>query len=314
MKHWFRRYSIYAILRMSLFFLRLLPFKFACFLGRIFGKGLYFAIERDRRRIFENLDYAFRGKFDYSEKRRIARTLFGNLGQNLAELVFLPYIKKNIDKIVELEGKENIDAAFAKGKGVIALSAHFGNWELLAAYFAIKGYPISVVARQLRFWKFNNLLNDMRRSVGIDVLDRDQSLKKILSVLRKNQSVAILADQDVPSIEGVFVDFFGHPAYTPLGPAAIAQGTGAALLPIYIYRNGNRHRIVVEKEIELARTGKKEDDLAENTQRWMKITESYIRRYPEQWVWMHRRWKTQAVNSPECSKNSGYSSGSRSTT
>ena len=127
----------------------------------------------------------------------------------------------------------------------------------------------------------------------VNVIYRDESPRKILKVLKENRIVGIVADQDVESVEGVFVDFFGHPAYTPAGPAALARASGASLIPVLIMRENGKHSLVVEKPIELADTGDKEKDLVENTRRWSSVIESYIRKYPEQWVWLHRRWKTK---------------------
>jgi KDO2-lipid IV(A) lauroyltransferase len=125
------------------------------------------------------------------------------------------------------------------------------------------------------------------------VIYRDESPRKMLKTLKKNWIVGIVADQDVDSVDGVFVNFFGHQAYTPSGPVALARASGAVLLPVFIIREGDGHTIAIDEPIELRDTDDKEADLIYNTQKWSNVVESYIRKYPDQWVWMHRRWKTK---------------------
>ena len=172
------------------------------------------------------------------------------------------------------------------------MSGHFGNWELLAGYFGIKGYPVNVLARRLRYDKYDNFINSLRRGMGVNVIYRDDSPKAILKILKEGQSLAILADQDISSVDGVFIDFFGHPAYTPTAPVALALATAVPIIPMFIVRERSGHRIYVEEPLELEITGNKETDLRMNTQKWSKVEEAYIRKYPSQWVWIHDRWKT----------------------
>jgi KDO2-lipid IV(A) lauroyltransferase len=147
----------------------------------------------------------------------------------------------------------------------------------------------------MRFSKYTDWVNDLRSKKNIKVILRQNSFKELLSILTSNQLLGILPDQDVDSVEGVFVDFFGQKAYTPVGPVSLALASGAALITCYIYRDNNHHQIVIDDPIELTISGDKQRDLVVNTEKWQKRIESYIRLYPEQWVWMHKRWKTQNV-------------------
>ena len=198
-----------------------------------------------------------------------------------------------MDKFVRFRNRERLDAAYKKGKGIIVLTAHFGSWELMAAALRENNCPGVTIGRRIYFKKYDDFLNQLRRSRDVEVIYRDESPRKMLKTLKKNWIVGIVADQDVDSVDGVFVDFFGHSAYTPSGPVALAKTSGAVLLPVFIIREGDWHTIAIEEPVELIDTGNKEADLVSNTQKWSNVVESYVRKYPDQWVWMHRRWKTK---------------------
>jgi KDO2-lipid IV(A) lauroyltransferase len=242
-----------------------------------------------------NLRLAFKEKSE-RELKHLCSLVFENLGKNLVELLSFPKItEKNVDRLISVSGLQKIDILLKKGKGGVVVSGHLGNWEFLPLYFGLKGYPANVVARRMRFSKYTDWVNDLRSKKNIKVILRQNSFKELLSILTSNQLLGILPDQDVDSVEGVFVDFFGQKAYTPVGPVSLALASGAALITCYIYRDNNHHQIVIDDPIELTISGDKQRDLVVNTEKWQKRIESYIRLYPEQWVWMHKRWKTQNV-------------------
>ena len=225
---------------------------------------------------------------------QLARRCFHNMGKNLMEFMQLPRTSpETIHRLVTFEGREHIDQALAQGKGAIILTAHFGNWELLGASILANGYTIRGITRQLRSKRLDAIVSTYREKVGWQGIDRDRSVREVLRCLRQNELIAILADVDTRT-RGVFVDFFGRPAYTPYSPVALALKTGAAILPTFIIRQpDDSHRAVVEAPLPLQQSGDREQDLLVNTQRFTKVIESYIRRYPEQWIWMHERWKTK---------------------
>ena len=247
-----------------------------------------------RKSAIENLKSAFKGEKTEAEIRAVARGVFRNLGENLFEILSVPKLTpRNIDRHVSIKGLGIIDKALSQKRGFIVLSAHLGNWELLAGWFGLKKYPVNVLARRLRYEKFDDWMNGLRRKMGVNVVMRDESAKTILKLLKEGQSIAILADQDISSLDGVFVDFFGRPAYTSTAPVILALATAVPIIPVFIVREGNGHTIYVEEPLELEITGNKENDIKVNTGKWSKVVESYIRKYPSQWVWMHNRWKTQ---------------------
>lgn len=294
MKHKVRRRYLYYLLRTVAFISLLFPIKVNKFLGRRAGECAFFLATAQRKRTLANLRLAFGGEKPESQIRGLARELFRNLGENFFESLCIPKLSaRNIDKHVKIKGLDIVERALSQKRGFIVLSAHLGNWELLAGYFGLKGYPVNVLARRLRYEKYDKFINALRHRMGVNVIMRDESAKTILKLLKEGQSIAILADQDIASLEGVFVDFFGHPAYTPTAPVILSLATGAPIIPMFIVRERGRNRIYVEEPLELDITGNKEIDIKVNTQKWSDTIESYIRRYPSQWVWMHQRWKTK---------------------
>lgn len=294
MRYKYRRYYLYYLGRAAAFLVFLLPIRVASAIAAFFGRCAYFLLPKYRNITIKNLNHALGNKKTPEEIRRIALKVFENLGRNAGELINFPKINRNnIDRFLSIEGLDIVDRSFAKGKGTIILASHFGNWELVGMTFRVKGYPGATIGRKIYFYKYDNWLNRLRKAQDIDVIYRDDSVRKMLKVLKDNKILGIVADQDVDSVEGVFVSFFGMNAYTPVGPVALAKATGASLIPVFMIREGCRHRFVIEKPIELTDTGNKDADIVTNTQKWSDVVEAYIKRYPEQWVWMHRRWKTQ---------------------
>ena len=294
MKHRLRRRYLYYLLRIAGFISLIFPIKINKFLGRRVGACAFFLLRSHRKNAIENLRIAFKGEKTEAEIRAIAKGVFRNLGENLFEILSAPKLTpRNIDRHVRIKGLEIIDKALSQKRGFIVLSAHLGNWELLAGWFGLKKYPVNVLARRLRYGKFDDWMNGLRRKMGVNVVKRDESAKTILRLLREGQPIAILADQDISSLDGVFVDFFGRPAYTPTAPVVLALATAVPIIPMFIVREGDSHTIYVEEPLELEITGNKENDVKVNTEKWSKSVESYIRKYPSQWVWPHNRWKTQ---------------------
>ena len=293
MRFKFRRYFLYYLARVAGAIFYIIPLGLGLYIAKVFGRSIFRLLIRYRRIAIDNLRIAFGREKTRREIERIARQVFENLSVNAVELVNFPKIdSSNIDKFVTIENIDIIDRALEGGKGAIVLTGHLGNWELLALTIRLKGYPGAVIGRKIYFSKYDKYLNYLRHVHDVNIIYRDESPKKVLKVLKNNGIIGMLADQDVDSVDGVFVNFFGIPTYTPIGPAALAKASGASLIPAFIIRKNSRHTLVIENPIELIDTGDKETALVENTQRWSNVVESYIKRYPEQWVWIHRRWKT----------------------
>lgn len=270
-----------------------LPRSVALTLGGWLGVlGFWFA-SQERRLACEHI----RQSLDITDERQvktIAKKCFKNLGKTVVEFMQFSHINpEQIQKCVSFEGIQHVENALAKGKGAIILTGHFGNWELLAASISAAVAPLSPIVRELRSPRLNALVSRYREKAGYTTIDRDTGVRQALRCLKRNELLGIVADVDT-TVNGVFVDFFGRPAYTPYSPVAFALKTGAAILPSFIVRQPDgRHRAIIEPPLSLERCDVKEKELVFNTQKFTKIIESYIRKNPEQWIWMHRRWKTR---------------------
>ncbi|MFH1594368.1 MAG: lysophospholipid acyltransferase family protein [Candidatus Omnitrophota bacterium] len=288
-----RRYYLYYLAAIGVLLINLLPLRFALYLADLAGRIAFFAAKKDRQRAIDNLSRAFPEKKDL-EIEQIAKRVFSNLCKNAIELVCIrKFDKKNLERWYKAEGFEKVLRACEKGKGVLMLTAHVGNWELMPFYYVWKKIICHAIARHIYFDRYDKFIANVRSYIGVNVIYRDESPKKILKTLKRNELIGILADQDVDSVDGVFVDFFGRPAYTPKAPVALAMASGASFIPCFLIREKNCHKLIVDEPIVFENKSSKEETIRFYTQKWSKVLESYIRRYPDQWVWMHNRWKTQ---------------------
>jgi len=220
------------------------------------------------------------------------REHFKNLGRSFIEIIKIYYGRgKGILRETTIKGLENFEQAKAKGKGVIFLTGHCGNWELLAIAFSFHVTSSSLVARRLNNPYLNTLLERARSRFGNRAVYKQGALRAIISTLRSGGNVAILMDQAVLAEEGFVIDFLGRGAWTSKMPALIARKTAAAVLPVFIRRNGKGHEITIHPEVSLSSLSDYEHAVREDTQRFSRFIEDYIRTNPSQWLWLHRRWK-----------------------
>ena len=278
---------------------RSLPLAAARAFGRTLGGCAYRCLGLQRRLTEEHLRLALGEGVSAAERSRIARRVFANLGQTFMEWLHLSAVSAQaLQALIACDGLEHVRHALAQGNGAILLTAHFGNWEMIPLYLGGLGFKGGVLARRLRYPEYESFLIDLRGAQGISTLARG-SLKEVAGLLRANQIVGMLPDQDLDSFEGIFVDFFGRPAHTPVGPAALSLMTGAPILPCFLIREGGRCRLVIEPPVAKPAMHDRTEAIAALTRGWSRVVESYVRRYPDHWVWMHRRWKTQPVKSAE---------------
>lgn len=230
------------------------------------------------------------------ERRRILRGVFTSLGRQLAELCQFPrYSADNIGDVVVYDGLDNFQKAYARGKGVLFLTAHFGGWELSAFAHSLHGHWLHVVMRPMDNPYLDRLLQSYRTMHGNKVVPKDDFVRGLLAAMRAGETVGILMDTNMTPPQGVFVDFFGIPACTASGLARIALRTDAAVVPGFTIWDKalGKYRLRFDPAVELIRTGNLEADVIANTQKFTSIIEEYARRYPDQWLWVHRRWKTR---------------------
>jgi Kdo2-lipid IVA lauroyltransferase/acyltransferase len=260
---------------------------------------VYLLYPRLRRVGMRNLEMAYPEKSEV-ERNRILRAEFTSLGRQLAELFQFPrYTKENVEQVVVYDGFENFEHARTRAKGVLFLTAHFGAWELSAFSHSLHGHWMHIVMRPMDNVYLNRLILRYRTMHGNKTVDKDDFVRGLLSAMKADEVVGILMDTNMTPPQGVFVDFFGIPACTASGLARIALRTDAAVVPGFTIWDEilGKYRLRFDPAVELVRTGNLEADILANTQRFTKIIEDYVRQYPEQWLWVHRRWKTRPEGS-----------------
>lgn len=286
-------YVLSLIARFFNLLLSALPIGMALGFGRFFG-GIAYIVNYKRAKVaYANMRAAFGGEKEPSEIRAIVKDLYRNFGQTLVEIVRMPSISKQyMDKYVEVQNFNNFTDALKKGRGVIYLTGHFGNWELCSIASALRGFPMFVLAREQKMTRLNNLLNMARESKGCKVIKKGMAAREIYEHLEGNGVVGILSDQDAGK-KGVFIDFFGRPTSSPRGAFALARKTGAMIVPAFAVRTGGPHHIIfIEPPLEVSNSGDGDANEHEAMQRFTVVLESYIRKHPEQWLWLHKRWKS----------------------
>jgi len=249
----------------------------------------------------QNLRLAF-PEWSPARRRSAIRSMQRQLGWMAAEFARFPrYTKKNIEETVSMEGLENFLAAQARGKGVLFLTGHMAAWELAPVAHALRGYPLHFLARSIDNARVDRLVNRYRCLCGNAPIEKNRSARSVLTVLRSGGTVGILADHNTLPSEGVFVDFFGTPACTTAGLARFALHTGAAVVPGFLHWDdaARKYRLCFGPAVEISRTGDEAADIRENTQRFTRTIEQHIRKYPDQWLWLHRRWKTRPAGGAE---------------
>ncbi len=235
------------------------------------------------------------------QRARILRGEFVSLGRQLAEVCHFPkYTRENVSKVVVYDGFENYDRSHVRGKGVIFLTAHMGGWELSAFAHSLNGHTMEIVVRPLDNIYLDRLVRHYRTMHGNGVVNKDESTRALFSTLRSGGTVGILMDTNILPPQGVFVDFFSLPASTASGLARIALRTEADVVPTFTLwdRTLRKYRLRFDPAVKLIRTGDRDADVVANTALFTKIIEDYVRQYPDQWLWVHRRWKTRPPGQP----------------
>ena len=296
-----REWIEYAAAWIGVKSLGLLPRPAARFAGASFAAAAYALRTPLRRAAMFNLTLAFPDWSD-AKRKRVIRRMIQQIGWMAAEFSQFPkYTRENIQKIVVLDGFENFDAARRRGKGVLFLTGHMSAWELAPFAHALYGHPLHFLVRPIANRRVDALINRYRCLSGNQPIQKNKSARSILRILADGGTVGILSDHNTVLEESVFVDFFGIPASTTSGLARIALRTDAAVVPGFLSWDSARrkYRLRFEPAIELARTGDEENDVRENTARFTKTIEDYVRAYPDQWLWVHKRWKTRPPGEKE---------------
>lgn len=272
-----------------------LPRRVARVLVRAVTATVYLALGRLRRVGMRNLELAL-PELAVEDRARILRRLFRNLGWQLVEFCRMPrYTPQNTRSWIRTEGIQHFLDAQSRGKGVLVLTGHLGAWELSSFYHSLMGHPMGMVIRRLDNRVLDDYVNRIRCLHGNTVLHKDDFARGLLHAMRRGGTVGILMDTNMTPPQGEFVKFFGVTACTASGLARVALRTGAAVLPGFCLWEETERQYVLHfgPELSFARSGDEEADILAATQQCNDVLEAWIRRYPEQWLWIHRRWKTR---------------------
>jgi KDO2-lipid IV(A) lauroyltransferase len=294
------RHSLeYIAVRTLVAVVRLMPSALVDACGTVLG-FLFYAVDGAHRQIAQqNVAAAFPAR-SLAERRQIVRGAFGHFGRLLFELLKFSTLSPDaMLKRVEFEGEERVRAAYAHGRGVLFVTGHFGFWELQAMVHALRLQPMAVMARALDNPALNRLLEHIRTRTGNSVIYRQGTMRRVLRQLHAGEGVGILIDQHILSRDAIYVDFFNRPAATTSAVAALALRTGAPVVPLFaLPLGGGRYRMVYEHPIEPPPPDIA-DPIHEFTQRCTDVLEMYVRRHPELWMWMHRRWRDTGAPGPD---------------
>lgn len=263
-------------------------------IGNCLGDAAFFLDRKHRKIALDNLAYAMGNGLDPQKRWDTARAIFRNLGQILFEVGWsLSASQAELNHGIRIDGLENYLDAFKKGRGVLTITAHLGNWELLPVVADRARIPVNIVYRPLDFMPLELFFMHLRTRFGGKLIPAGHAMLKIVRALRKKEVMTILLDQSADWYDGVWVDFFGRPTCTNVGVAMIALKTRSPVVPVFLYREENGFRAVFDKEIPLVVSGDQTSDIESNTLNYSKAIEKGIRRHTEQWFWVHRRWKNK---------------------
>ena len=268
------------------------PRKLLLAVGWVLGNLYYLLIPKMRRRAVEQMMPALR--IDERTAKKLVRASFINMARNVLDILAMPMLnEQNLSDYIEIDHLERMEEALAEGRGVVVLTGHIGCWEWLSAAFTLNGMPVSAIAKPQPNIQYTRVLDDLRATIHVEIFSRGTSeLLAAARALKSGRILGFLADQD-GGPGGAFIDFFGRPAATPLGPAVFSRKFKSPVLPAFILRQpGGKHKVVIGEIMRCPKTGDTDRDLYEFTVQMTDIVERIIRENPTQWIWFQRRWNT----------------------
>lgn len=286
---------VYLLIRAMIFISALVPRKMWLLVCGALGSLSYYFASKSRKLTIKHLTMAYEKEKSPAEIKHLAKQVFFMMGKNGGDILRAVNIKdfEAFDKFRISNNHHYAEEAYRKGKGIIFLTAHLGAFEFTATEMSYRGYQPHIIGAPMKDERLNNLLWEQRIKFGATIVERGKDTFRLIKALKRGGTTGILIDQDT-RVKSVFVNFFGIPCATPVGAAVLALKTGAAVVPIFSHLNEHgKQEINFYPEVEITRTGNEEQDILENTQRLSNVIEAEIRKYPEQWLWLHERWKTK---------------------
>ena len=301
----FYRYPLYLLVRLGAGILKVFPRGLAYMFATPVGWIAYYVVVRQRKKAIQNLRTAFGTEKTEKEIKDIGKKLFCNLLKTAIDIFHFSGV--SLKKMKKLVDNGNIPAIckdlLSEGKGLIIMTAHIGNWELLAGMLGLEDMQGAMVARRVYYEPYNNWIVNIRKANKIETIYRHEAIRGIHESLKKNRIIGLASDQDIDSLRGVFVDFFGKSAYTSIAPVKIALSTKAPIMTLFlVHTERGKYKMILGDIIRPKIKTTKDEAVLEYTKAWSESLENVIRKYPDQWVWMHNRWKTE-VNGKNEGKN-----------
>ncbi len=285
--------------------LGLIPYTMHEALGRIFGRAWYKLDKKHRNLTINNIRYAYGDSVTGEEAENLAAKVFENFSRMVFEHAWFSRLDpQEYHRYFRVKGLHHLYRAHAKGRGVICISAHMGNWELGLAMYQLFKVPFCVVYKPIKNQGINAYLLEKRTIEGFEMVGKEGASKNVRKMLEKGYAAGLLIDQNTRRNYGVFIDFFGKKACANKNVAKLALRTSAPVVPLFIYREKGWFVFEILPEVELTKSGDPESDIFENTRKFADIVEDFVRKYPEQWFWVHNRWRTRPMEE-KLKKNSG---------
>ena len=291
---------IYGFLRFIITIFNILPRNISLFFGSILGYLSYLLYGKEKAKSNRHLQIAFGDKLSEAERKTIIRKMFLNIVWNFIDIVRIPkYYKSELRSLIEVEGIENFNKVYKRGKGVIGVTGHIGNFELLAAFAAGEGYKSAVIGRELYDKRLNKLLVTNRESAGVINIDTKDSPRKLIKLMKDGYALGVLIDTDSTRVRGEMIPAFGKLSNTPVGQSIIGLKTGAGFVPMVCLRNGKRYKLIFKPEVTINRTDDFDADVYNITKKCTEVLEEIVTEHKDQWIWMHNRWRTKPEDKKE---------------
>ncbi len=290
----FRRDLMYSLVKLVMGIFNAIPRDTAVFIGASLGLAASLVQKKDMHKAQRHLLLTMSDEVTPKQAASIARTMFINFGKNFADVVRMGRtFESQIRPLIKVDGIEHFDKVYNRGKGVIGVTGHIGNFELLAAYFANAGYKSAAIGRELYDKRLNELLVSNRESIGLTNIYTDDSPRKILKILHDGFVLGVLMDTDSFRVRSELIPFFGRLSNTPVGQSVLGLKTGAGFVPVACLRDGKGYKIVIKPEVIIERTDNFDRDLYNVTRECNRALEQIIREHKDQWIWLHNRWHTR---------------------
>jgi len=291
---------VYYFTRFAIFLFNIIPRSASQIIGGALGYVAYRFCKKEWAIAHKTLGMVYGEKLNEPQREEIIRNLFMNFGKSLSDVIrFKKHYKRQIDGLIDVEGMEHFEKAYKRGKGVIAITGHIGNFEIFAPFFSYRGYKTAAIGREMYDKRMDKLLVENRQFTGLINIPTTAPPRKIMRVLKDGYVMAVVIDTDSMRVRSQFVPAFGKLSWTPVGQSILGLKAGAAFVPMVFVRNGKRYKLVIKPEVTIEPSGDFDKDVYNITKKCTEALEGLIDTYRDQWIWIHNRWHTRPVDEKE---------------